>query len=64
MRAITALRDVLVEQRDYERAGAVQRELLQCQVERLGGEHPDTLATRGELAMILLQGMGTNTRGA
>ena len=53
--AIAVLRDLFVAQRDYERAGAVQKELLECQVERLGGDHPETLATRAGLAAILLE---------
>src|ERR1700733_385367 len=44
--AIVTLRDLLLANRDYERAGVVQRELLECQVRRLGRDHPDTLAAR------------------
>jgi eukaryotic-like serine/threonine-protein kinase len=57
LRAIAALRDLLVAQRDYERAAAVQHELLECQVQRLGSDHPETLAARDDLAMILLKNM-------
>jgi hypothetical protein len=53
--AIAALRDLFVAHRDYERAGAVQKELLECQVQRLGVDHPETLATRAGLAAILLE---------
>jgi hypothetical protein len=59
LRAIAILRDLLVSRRDYERAGAVQRELLECQAQKLGSEHPETLAARDNLAMILLN-MGSN----
>lgn len=55
LRAIATLRDLLVAQRDYERAGAVQRKLLDCQIQRLGSEHPGTRAARTTLAMILLE---------
>jgi len=55
LRAIGALRDVVVAQRDYERAAAVEKELLECQIARLGSDHPDTLATRADLSMILLE---------
>ena len=55
LRAIGALRDVVVAQRDFERAAAVEKELLECQIARLGSDHPDTLATRADLSMILLE---------
>jgi hypothetical protein len=55
MRAMTALREVLIAQRDYERAGAVQREFLECQIQRVGSDHPETLAARAMLANILLE---------
>jgi hypothetical protein len=61
LRAMATLRDLFVAQRDYERAGAVQRELLECQVQRLGGDHPETLATRADLAMMLLEKMTSNS---
>jgi hypothetical protein len=57
-RAIAALRDVFVAQHDYERAGAVQSEFLESQIQRLGGDHPETVAARTDLVMIL---MGTIT---
>jgi hypothetical protein len=59
--AIAALRDILAAQHDYERAGAVQRELLECQVQRLGSDHPETLAARDSLAMILLKNVTCNS---
>jgi hypothetical protein len=52
--AIATLRDLFVEQRDYEKAAAVQKELLESQTQRLGGDHPETLATRAHLAKLLL----------
>jgi hypothetical protein len=55
LRALTTLRDLLIAQGDYERAGAIQGELLECQVQRLGSDHPDTLRTRANLAMILME---------
>jgi hypothetical protein len=55
IRAITSLRDLLVQESDYEEAGVVQMELLECQMRRWGPEHPETLATRADLAAILLQ---------
>jgi hypothetical protein len=50
-----ALRDLLLEQRDYWSAGAVQKELLECRRQDLGAGHPDTLETRADLAAILLR---------
>jgi eukaryotic-like serine/threonine-protein kinase len=54
IRAITALRDLLLEQDDYERARTIQSELVECQKQRLGPDHPETLAARDDLATILL----------
>jgi hypothetical protein len=53
--ALEKLRDLLLAQPDYEKAGAVQRELVECQVCRLGSDHSETLAARARLAGILLQ---------
>jgi hypothetical protein len=55
LRAVAALRDLLIAQRDYERAAAVQRELLEYLVRRLGTDHSETLAARAELGKILLE---------
>ena len=55
LRAIAALRDLFIAQGDYERAGAVQGELLECQIQRLGNDLPETLATRANLGTILLE---------
>jgi hypothetical protein len=52
LRAIAALRDLFIAQGDYERAASVQRELLECQVRRLGSDHPETLAARDNLAKL------------
>src|ERR1700733_12248336 len=49
LRAMASLRDLFVEQRDYERAASVQRELLECRIQRLGSDHPETLASRAYL---------------
>jgi hypothetical protein len=56
LRALSSLRDLLLAQSDYERAGAVQAEILECQIQRLGGDHPDTRATREHLQTMLLRG--------
>ena len=61
LEAIVTLRDLLVAHQDYERAGAVQRELLECQIQRLGRDHPETLAARANLAMILLKNVACNS---
>ena len=54
LRALAALREVLLNQGDYERARAIQMELLEGQKRRLGPDHPETLAARDGLAAILL----------
>jgi Tetratricopeptide repeat len=61
LEAIVNLRDLLVAHQDYERAGAIQRELLECQVRRFGRDHPETLAARDNLAMILLKNVACNS---
>ena len=53
--ALAALRDLFVDQDDFEKAGAVQREILECQTRHLGADHAETLATRACLAAILLE---------
>jgi hypothetical protein len=54
LRTMAALRDLLVNQHDFEEAAAVQRELLECQMARLGPEHPETLTARATLGAILM----------
>jgi hypothetical protein len=54
LRALTRLRDVLIQQGEHSNAFAVQRELIECCTERFGAEHPDTLAARAELAAAFL----------
>jgi hypothetical protein len=61
MEAIAALRDTLVAQRDYKRAAEVQGELLECRIQRLGMEHPETLSARTDLATILLEQGSSDT---
>src|SRR5208283_1356566 len=55
LRALAALRDLFIAEGDYEKAGAVERELLECQTRRLGADHSETLATRERLAAIILE---------
>jgi hypothetical protein len=55
LRAIAALRDLCLLQHDSQGAAALQQELLECHAQRLGGDHPETVATRSKLAMILLE---------
>jgi hypothetical protein len=54
LRTIAALRDLLINQRDYENAATFQKELLECQMARLGPDHPETLTARATLSGILL----------
>jgi hypothetical protein len=60
LRAIVALRDLLAAQRDHERAASVQRELLECQIRKLGCDHPETVRTRAGLATMLLDNLIQN----
>jgi hypothetical protein len=64
LRAIATLRDLFVAQRDYEKAGAVQRDLLECQIRRLGSDHSETLAARARLAIILMENVACNQPGS
>ena len=54
LRAIAGLRDLLLNEGDYEQARAIQMELLECQNRRLGPDHPETVAARDNLATIRL----------
>jgi len=63
LRAMAALRDLFIAQCDYEKAGTLQREVLECQIRRLGGDHAETLDARARLATILLE-IGTDQSAA
>lgn len=54
LRGITELRNLMVEQNHAVAACCLQREFLECQVERLGPRHPETLAARTDLEKLLL----------
>jgi hypothetical protein len=64
LRAIATLRDIFIAQRDYRRAGMVVNELLECQVRLVGADHPEALATRANLALILLQQVSSDSNRA
>jgi len=49
------LRDIFINQCDYEKAGALQKELVECRSPRLSAAHLDTLAARADLAAMLLK---------
>ncbi|HZV05354.1 MAG TPA: hypothetical protein VE999_09750 [Gemmataceae bacterium] len=55
LRALGPLRDLLVAQRDFRGAAAAQRELVECEAERKGCDHPETAAARKELEALLLR---------
>jgi len=46
LRAIAGLRDLLLNEGDYERAQAIQAELLECVRLRVGPDHPEALVAR------------------
>jgi hypothetical protein len=54
LRALTALRDLWVQQRDLEKVTAVQREVVACNAAAHGADHAETLAARRYLATLLL----------
>jgi len=62
LQALTALGDLLLSTRDFDRAASAQSELLRCQILRLGSDHPQTVATRASLAAILLESNGGSVR--
>jgi hypothetical protein len=53
--ALDTLSELFVAQRNYEKAGVLQRELLECRVRRLGHDHAETLAARAFLCETLLR---------
>jgi hypothetical protein len=55
VRALGVLRDLLLQQRAHEQACAAQKEYLECQILRLGSDHPETLSARAELAAMLME---------
>lgn len=54
LQALETLGELLVQQRAYKEAKAVQREIVECRAERLGPNHPETAVVRSELAKMLL----------
>ena len=64
MEAAVALLELLVEQREYENAMALQNELIDCVVERFGAAHPETLAIRNRFVALLWEQPVTSLRGA
>ena len=55
LRAIVSLRDLLGAQQDLAGAAALQRELLDCQIELNGSHHPQTAVARTELEALLFK---------
>jgi hypothetical protein len=54
-RALAALRDLFLRQGETENASAIQKEILQCQIQRLGATHPRALEAKAELTAMLLK---------
>jgi hypothetical protein len=54
LQAATTLRDCWLQQRVLLKATAAQKEVLNCQIERFGVEHPEAVAARKLLASLLL----------
>lgn len=55
LRLLVALRDLLTELSDYEKAVAAQKEVVECHDELFGADHPETFAARAILARMLLR---------
>ena len=53
MRALAAWAVLLRRERNWQAALAVQRELIDCQSQALGPDHPESLAARNQLATML-----------
>lgn len=52
LRAIGTLRDLFAAQGDQERAASAEKELLRCQIQRLGDNHTETRATHADLTTL------------
>lgn len=55
LEAMTALRDLLLAMNEFESAVRIQGEILECQAERFGADHPRAQAARENLATICLR---------
>lgn len=53
LRAMVALRDLWLERGDLSKAASAQREVIACQADVLGSDHPETIASRAYLATLL-----------
>jgi hypothetical protein len=56
LRVLATLRDLFLGESDSERAASVQKEIVECRAQRLGRDHPETLAARAQLGTLLLNG--------
>jgi hypothetical protein len=52
---LTTLAEIMFEQRDLERAGAIRREILEHSVRHSGANHPSALAVQADLAAVLFE---------
>lgn len=53
LRAMLALRDLWLERGDLPKAASAQKEVIACQSDVLGSDHPETSASRNYLATLL-----------
>jgi hypothetical protein len=61
--ALSALGELLFEERDFMGARLIQREVLKCRMEAGGPNHPDTVAAESTLTRILFElGQGRRQR--
>ncbi|HEY7339158.1 MAG TPA: tetratricopeptide repeat protein [Bryobacteraceae bacterium] len=64
LRALSALRDFWLQRDDPLKAAAAQKEVLACQAEALGAEHPETLAARQYFATLSMDAAAPKGRGS
>lgn len=53
LRALEAWLTLLCQEQDWQRAAALQRELLDCRYDLLGPDHPEAVAAQSNLSAIL-----------
>jgi hypothetical protein len=63
LRAVSALRDIWLQRRDPVKAAAVQKEVVACQADALGAEHPETLSAREYFVLLSLEAAAPKGRG-
>lgn len=58
---LTPLRDLLIERLDFEKATAVQREIVVCRTQVTGPEDPNVICEKARLASMLMSAVSEAT---